>query len=67
MDQSWGPFNFAFHVNDSTGMQNTCEISTAYKCNNFYRGHWRFFNQSERDLLTKNFDFVVFKANEIQS
>ena len=33
----------------------------------FNRGHPRFFDQSEADSLTKNFDFVVFKANQIQS
>ena len=38
-----------------------------YKCNDFNRGHLRFFNQSETDLLTKNVDFVVFKVNEIKS
>ena len=27
----------------------------------------KFFDQTEADSLTKNFDFVVFKTNEIQS
>ena len=32
------------------------------QCNDFNRGHPRFFNQSQTDSLTKNFDFVVFKS-----
>ena len=31
------------------------------QCNEFNRGHPRFIDQSEAELLTKNFDFVVFK------
>ena len=42
-------------------------IGRLLQCNEFNRGHPRFFNQSEADSLTKNFDFVVFKANQIQS
>ena len=37
------------------------------QCNDFNWGHPRFVNQSQTASLTKNFDFVVFKANEIQS
>ena len=33
--------------------------------NDFNQGHPRFFNQSQTDSLTKNFDFVVFKANDL--
>ena len=32
------------------------------QCNEFNRGHPRFFDQSEAELLTKNFNFVVFKS-----
>ena len=34
------------------------------QCNDFNRGHPRFFNQSEANSFTMNFDFVVFKANQ---
>ena len=37
------------------------------QCDDFNRGHPRLFNQSEADSLTKNFDFVVLKANQICS
>ena len=37
------------------------------QCNDFNRGHPRFFNQSEADSLTKNLDSVVLKANQIHS
>ena len=42
-------------------------METYLQCNDFNRGHIRLFNQSEADSLTKNFDFVVLKANQICS
>ena len=37
------------------------------QCDDFNRGHPRLFNQSEADSLTKNFDFVFLKGNQICS
>ena len=37
------------------------------QCDDFNRGHSRLFNPSEADSLTKNFDFVFLKANQICS
>ena len=50
---------FLFYANANDVLQ--------LQCNDFNRGLPRLFNQSEADSLTKNFDFVVLKANQICS
>ena len=61
----WKDFKMLTVTGNVKGGQANINLYWSIIKGDFKQGHLRFFNQSETDSLTKNFDFAVFKANEI--